>query len=119
MALFQITPEHVLHAVGSIENAGAQACGVFSSASKNMRSRPRDAVALREECIIVEHFFVECPGIFGEAEGRVGAEQLRQINGIGDGMGIGKVGRPINFTGSRRPLSGEDFFEIKRRCHAR
>ena len=73
------------------------------------------AVALRQKCIVVEHFFVQRPGIFREAECGVRAEQLCQIDRIGHGMGdrqVGMAGIDVHRGHIDFDL-GRDFFQIE------
>ena len=84
MILFQVAPEHVLHAVRGIEDAGAQSLPrLLQRVKKHPLPIIMIAVALGEECLVVKHFFVQRPSIFRQSKGCVGAEELGEINGIG------------------------------------
>ena len=64
MIFVEIAPEHVLHAVGGVEDAGAQALrSFFQRVKKHALAVFMIAVALRQKCLVVEHFFVQRPGI--------------------------------------------------------
>ena len=76
MIFFQISPEHVLDAVGGIKNAGAEALpGFFQRIEEHALAIVVIGVALRQKCLIVKHSLVERPGIFGKPQGGIRAEQ--------------------------------------------
>ncbi len=81
MIFFQVTPEHVLDAVGRIENACAQPLLCFL---QRIKEHPLAifmiAVSLRQEGIVIEHVLVERPRVFRQAERGIRPEELGQIN---------------------------------------
>ena len=69
MIFVEIAPEHVLHAVGGVEDAGAQALrSFFQRVKEHALAIFVIGVTLRQERLVIEHFFVESPGIFREPE---------------------------------------------------
>jgi hypothetical protein len=68
MIIFEITPKHVLHAVGCIEHTSAQTLLRFAErVEEHALAVLMVRIALRQESVVVENFFVESPGVFGEA----------------------------------------------------
>ena len=83
MIFVQITPEHVLDAVGRIEDAGAKSLLRFIERIKQHALAVfMIAVSLREKRIVVEHMLVQSPRIFRQPERRVRSKKFGQINGI-------------------------------------
>jgi hypothetical protein len=83
MVFFQVAPEHVLDAVGGIENTGAKSLFRFI---QRIEEHPLAifviAVRLCQERIIIEDMFIERPRVFRQAERRVWAEEFGQINRV-------------------------------------
>ena len=77
MIVFQVAPEHVLHAVGGVEDAGAKAllC-FFQRVEQHALAVIVVGITLSEECVIVKDLLVERPGIFGEAKRGVRSEKF-------------------------------------------
>ena len=93
MIFFEITPEHVLHAVGRVEHAGAETLLCFAErVEEHAFAVFMVRVALRQERVVVENFFVESPGIFGKAKRRVRTKHFCQIDRVRDWMRDGQVG---------------------------
>ena len=68
MIFFEIPPEHVLDAVGGIEDAGAESLlRLVQGIEQHAFAIFVIAVRLREKCIVIEHMFVQRPSVFGEA----------------------------------------------------
>ena len=66
MVFFEITPEHVLHAVGGVEDAGAEALfSFFESIEEHLLAIVVVGITLREERIVIQNFLVQRPGVFG------------------------------------------------------
>ena len=81
MIFFEIPPEHVLYAVGGIENTRAQPLLCFVERVKeHALAIFVIAVSLRQEGIVIEHLLVERPRVFRQAKRRVGSEELGQID---------------------------------------
>ena len=127
MIVVEVAPEHVLHAVGGVEDAGAQALLRFlERVEQHALAIVVIGVALREEGVVVENMFVQGPGVFGEAERRVGPEEFRQINGIRDGMRDGQIGlagidvhrRHVDFDFGRKFLEIEAADAVRAEAHA-
>ena len=116
MIFIQIAPEHVLHPVGGVEDAGAQALrSFFQRVEEHALAVFMIAVALRQKRLVVEHFFVERPGIFRQAQRGIGAKKFCQINGIGNGMRnrqVGMAGIDVHRGYVHFDL-GRNFFQIK------
>src|SRR5205823_14976476 len=67
MIVFQVAPEHVLYAVGGVEDAGAEALlGFFQGVEQPALAVVVVGVALGEERVIVKDLLVERPGVFGK-----------------------------------------------------
>ena len=78
-----IAPEHVLHAVGAVEHADAQAFAApFPAVEEHRLALAVDVEALLEEMIVVEHVLVESPGVFGQPERGVRPLPLGQVDRI-------------------------------------
>ena len=75
MIVIQIPPEHVLYAIGGIENAGAETLRCFFEGIKeHLFARVMIGIGLLEEGVVIQHFFVERPCILGESKSSVGTE---------------------------------------------
>ena len=128
MIFIQIAPEHVLHAICSVEDACAQALrSFFQCVEEHALAVFVIAVALRQECVVVEHFFVQRPGILRQTESRVRTKKLCQVNRICYGMRnwqVGMSGIDVHRRNVHLNL-GRDLFQIEaanatgRESHAR
>ena len=83
----QIPPEHVLHAICSIEDTSAQSLLRFV---QRIKQHPLAifviAVSLRQKRIVIEHMLVHSPRIFRQSKRCVRPEKFGQINGVSHGM---------------------------------
>ncbi len=69
---FQVAPEHMLDAVRGVEYASAESLlGFFQSVKQHLLAIMMIGIALRQECVVVQNFFVERPGVLGEPQCRV------------------------------------------------
>ena len=69
MVFVEIAPEHVLHAVGGIEDAGAEALLRFvERVEQHLLAVFVITVGLRQKSVVVEHVLVERPSVFREAK---------------------------------------------------
>ena len=103
MVFLQVAPEHVLHAISGIEDACAQAVTRFvQSVEQHALAIFMIRVALGKKCLIVEHLFVEGPGVLGQTQRGIGPEELCQINGVGNRM------RDREIWASRIDIHGRD-----------
>ena len=82
-----IAPKHVLHPVGAVEHAHAQSLADFVEAiEKHRLAFPIGVEALLQEMIVLQHVFVQAPGVFGQTERCIWTLPLRQINRIDLGI---------------------------------
>ena len=69
MLRVEIAPEHVLHAVGAVEDADAQALRHLVQAVEEHRlALAIDVQALPQEVLVVEDVLVQAPGVFRQAQ---------------------------------------------------
>ncbi len=75
----------------------------FEGCEKHLLSFLLDVLRLPPEGPVVGDIFVECPGVFGEPEGRVGSDLLLQVGAV-----VGRVGdrhrRLFGFDVDRRKI---------------
>ena len=88
MSLLQISPEHVLDPVGRVEHADH---GPFTHplerGEEHVLALPIDVVRLLEKRPVVDHPFVQSPGVLGETQRREFPELLREVGSVVVGMG--------------------------------
>jgi hypothetical protein len=127
MIFFQIAPEHVLDAVGGIEDAGAQALLRFvERVEEHALAIFVIAVRLRQKGIVIEHMLVERPRVFCEAERRIRPEKFGEINGIRHRVRDRQVGMPgidvhrrdVDFNFRRKFFEIEAADAVRRETHA-
>ena len=83
MGLVKISPEHVLDAVGSIEDTDAKTFRNFiKSVKKHRFPFPVDVGALLQKMFVFENLLAESPSILGQPECRIGALLLGEIDRI-------------------------------------
>ncbi len=83
MLLVEIAPEHVLHAVGAVEDAHAQAAiDLVQAIEKHGLAFAVGVEALLEKMIVAQDMFAQSPGIFGQAERGIRALLFGQINRV-------------------------------------
>ena len=84
------------------------------------------AVSLRQEGVVIEHVLVQRPRVFGQAERRIRAEELGQINRIRHRVRDRQIGMPgidvhrsdIDFNLRRKFLEIETADAVRRESHA-
>ena len=90
---FEVAPKHVLHAVGGVEHADADApAGFVQGVEEHALALVVDQVALPQEGLVVQDAFVQRPGIFRQAQRGIGPQQLGQVDGIGERVRDGQRG---------------------------
>ena len=79
--------EHVLHAVGGVEDAGhyAAACAI-ERAEEHRLALFVSEVGLFEKGVVIDGVFVERPGVLGHAKRGICAQQFGQVGGVVAGM---------------------------------
>ena len=93
-AAFEVAIEHVLNAVAGIEDARHHAApGVRQRVVEHGLALGQQRPCLVQERPLVDHAFIERPGILRHADGREGAEQFGQIHGVVSRVADGQRGR--------------------------
>src|SRR5581483_10754384 len=116
MIVIEVAPEHVLHAVGGVEHAGAEALlGLLKGIEKHALAILMIGIALRQESLIVENFFVQRPSVFRQSQSGVRSKEFCQVNGVRYWMRDGQIGPArIDVYGSNVDLDlGRNFLQVK------
>ena len=88
MAVLRVAPEHVLDAVGGVEDAGETAPPqTLQGGEEHLLALAVDVVGLRQERRVVGDALVQRGRVFGQAESREVADPLRQVRRVVRGMG--------------------------------
>ena len=83
MTRVDVAPEHVLDAIGGVEDADqAAAVEPIERGEEHLLALAVDVVGLLQERPIVGHALVERPGVLGQAERRVGPHLLGEVRRV-------------------------------------
>ncbi len=98
VALLDVAPEHVLDAVGGVEDAGDGPAPLpLEGGEEHLLALAVDVVGHLEEGAVVDDALVEGPGVLGQPQGREGPDPLGEVGRV-----VGRVG-----DGHRRVLGVE------------
>ncbi len=87
VVLLEVAEEHVLQAVGDVEDADHRAAlDLLQRVEEHRLALGMHQVGLVEERLLVQHALVQPPGVLGQPERRVAPQQLGQVDRVGEGV---------------------------------
>ena len=85
MIVLEIAKEHVLQAVGDIEDAGHRPpSGLLHRIEQHLLALVMDQVGQFEEGLLVQHALVQPPGVLGQTQRGITTQRLGKIDRIGE-----------------------------------